>query len=82
MDALFTASIDDAVIRAQIIDVIHMLKPPAALFGPVLIARSRITPHCKTAPTVRRICKFYRWILFASGKRQAKSMQIKKRALK
>jgi hypothetical protein len=39
MDALFSLSFEDDGVRDTLVDVIHMMRPAAALFAPALAAR-------------------------------------------
>jgi hypothetical protein len=39
LDALFLASNDDLVVRDVVADVMHLLQPPSALFGPSIALR-------------------------------------------
>ena len=40
MDALFTLSFEDDGVRDTLVDVIHMMRPASALFGPAIAARA------------------------------------------
>ena len=57
MNALFAASAQDSVVRHRLVEVIHMLKTPSALFAPavasrvaLVTARTRLTKGVRTAP--------------------------------
>ena len=57
MNALFAAAAQDSVVRRRLVEVIHMLKAPPALFAPTIVsrvalatARTWLTKGGRTAP--------------------------------
>jgi len=57
MNALFAAAAQDSVVRHRLVEVIHMLKAPSALFAPTVAsrvalatARTWLTKDGRTAP--------------------------------
>jgi 2-polyprenyl-6-methoxyphenol hydroxylase-like FAD-dependent oxidoreductase len=43
MDEVFAAALEDATVRRTIIEVMHMLQPPSAMFGPAVVGRTALS---------------------------------------